>query len=624
MDKRIAFHLILVVLGYALPVVAQNKKVNAETQVQSVTVYLSGAQVFRSGSVTVPAGRSEIILDGISSDIEQQSIQVEMEGDLTILAVGMRKNFLDEKTLREEVKQLEVKRDGIQEQIDRQNKMLEIYKQEENMLVKNQAIAGTSVVLKPAELKASLDFQRTRLEEVLAKQLEIQKMVKDLAKEKDKIVLQLQELNQRKNEAINEVYALTEAARPVQTKLTASYVVKKAGWYPTYTVRVKDIGSPLELQFNANVYQSSGEKWKEVKVALSSGNPNTNNEKPSIEPWYLRFIDPSVRYSPMPAFGGNAALMGRVVDDKGAPIANASVIIKGSSSGVVSDADGIFRLSNVVPGTELVVSSLGYESRSITAVKGFLTVPLDLSSSALQEVVVMGYAAGSVASDEPQRNVSTTTMKSKPVTVTTVYQPTTTRFDISQPYTIEADGKVNIIEVKRVTMAAQYEYYAAPKLDEAAYLTAKVVNWQEFDLLAGEAGLIYEGSFLGKSYLDPASQGDTLKLSLGKDDGVIVKRKLINEYREKKMIGSNKKDTRAYELLVRNNKPVPISLVLQDQLPIATSKDIEVDDTEYKGGKLDEETRVVTWNINLAQRQEQKYTIKFSVKYPRDKTLQLD
>ena len=84
-------------------------------------------------------------------------------------------------------------------------------------------------------------------------------------------------------------------------------------------------------------------------------------------------------------------------------------------------------------------------------------------------------------------------------------------------------------EIDGYELNAGYEYYTAPKMSESAYLTAKITNWQELNLLPGEANLFFEGTFLGKSLLDVAKAGDTLSLSLGKDKGVVVKRTLMKE-----------------------------------------------------------------------------------------------
>jgi hypothetical protein len=69
--------------------------------------------------------------------------------------------------------------------------------------------------------------------------------------------------------------------------------------------------------------------------------------------------------------------------------------------------------------------------------------------------------------------------------------------------------------------------------------------------MPGETNLFFEGAFLGKSRLDPTTAGDTLSISLGQDKSIVIQRKLVKEYSEKKFLGNNKVDSRMYDISVR-------------------------------------------------------------------------
>jgi hypothetical protein len=92
--------------------------------------------------------------------------------------------------------------------------LLDVYKNEEAMLVKNHAIGGTSGV-KTMELKDALDLQRQRLTEVYQKQLEIQKRILDEQQDSEKFKLQLQEISKKKD-SIN--YIVTALVDSKETK----------------------------------------------------------------------------------------------------------------------------------------------------------------------------------------------------------------------------------------------------------------------------------------------------------------------------------------------------------------------------------------------------------------------
>lgn len=82
---------------------------------------------------------------------------------------------------------------------------------------------------------------------------------------------------------------------------------------------------------------------------------------------------------------------GTVVDTNGEPVIGASVLVKGTSNGTITDIDGNFTLSNVKPGV-LVVSYIGYKTNEVN-VNGSAPVRVVLTedSELLDEVVVVGY-----------------------------------------------------------------------------------------------------------------------------------------------------------------------------------------------------------------------------------------
>lgn len=615
----------LFILPFTL--IAQSvKRVPVETKMEQVTVFMKGAQVKRTAKQTITTGKQEIVFTGISTDIERQSVQVKADGKLTILSVRVQRDFLKEQEVREEIKALKNKSDQLNEKITLTTKMLEVFKQEESMIIKNQQISGSTVTLKPEELRLALDFQRSRLAEVLKQQLSLQKEIDEMQKENTKLLNQLTEMNRKFDLSTNEIVVLADVKENATVPFEITYLVQKAGWYPTYNIRVKDVVSNLQLEMNANVYQTSGENWNNIKLVLSTGNPNENNSKPIMSPWFISYYDAQMSNTMKQWYIGGAdqMLTGRITDDKGVPVAGASVVIKGTNTGTSTDANGFYKIKANGISQRLTVSSVGYNPAEFVAGSGFMNVALTPSVMAMNEVIVVGY--GSSRSDDYDRGYveKKKEVKSIPLQITTTFQPITIQYEVEEITTVNNDGKTNTLSINETSIPAYYEYYSAPKLDEAAYLTAKISNWQDLNLIPGETNLFYEGTYLGKSYLDLSTGSDTLSLSLGVDKGITVKRTMLKEFSNKKFLGSNRTDTRQFEITVRNNKNVPVNLVIEDQFPISTIKEIEVDDLKYEGAKLNEDTKVFTWSYSIDPKQSKKMQFSYSVKYPKEKKLQLE
>jgi len=375
---------------------------------------------------------------------------------------------------------------------------------------------------------------------------------------------------------------------------------------------------------NANVFQRSGETWKDISLILSTGNPNDNATPSPLQPWMLGFFDPSISYNKQGLIPGAAT--GRITDEKGEPIANASIIIKGTSTGVTTDANGFFKLQNFQTNSSIIVSSIGYISKEVAIKPGYFTISLSPANNELSEVVVTGYSLQSnVAGVEAIDNRYKAKKESiQTVTVATQYQPTTLVYKIDDKYTLETDGKTTTIGMKQFDVPALYNYVSTPKIDPSAFLTANIINWQDYDLQSGEASLYFEGTYLGKTYIDLSAVADTLSLSLGKDNGIKVTRKLAKEFSAKRFIGGNRTDTRQYEINVRNTKQVPVNITISDQFPVSTNKEINVDDQKAPEAQIDKDTGISTWTITLQPGQEKKLDISYSVKYPKDRKVVLD
>lgn len=90
----------------------------------------------------------------------------------------------------------------------------------------------------------------------------------------------------------------------------------------------------------------------------------------------------------------NKTVSGKVSDDKGNPVAGASVLVKGSKSGTSTDASGSFTISVPASATTLVISYVGFTSQDVNiSTSSNVTVSLQPESTSLNDVVVIGYSS---------------------------------------------------------------------------------------------------------------------------------------------------------------------------------------------------------------------------------------
>ncbi len=93
---------------------------------------------------------------------------------------------------------------------------------------------------------------------------------------------------------------------------------------------------------------------------------------------------------PVVAKSAFARITGKIVDENGDPLPGATILVKGTSNGVVTNAEGVFVIEAEM-GNTLLVSYLGYVSQEVVVNSASLDIKLLTDATTLQDVVVIGY-----------------------------------------------------------------------------------------------------------------------------------------------------------------------------------------------------------------------------------------
>ncbi|MFN8353176.1 MAG: mucoidy inhibitor MuiA family protein [Spirosomataceae bacterium] len=611
---------------------AQPKLISSK--IDKVTVFFSGAQITRSAKLSLPAGRTELVFKELSSQLTKESIQLSMGNSVSIASVVHQQSSQAETGKRDELAVITKQKLEVEEKVKTERSNLKVYQREEEMLLKNQAVGGTATGIKVADLKEAVEFQRIRMQEVLNKQLEIDRTIKKLEDDIRKLNQKLTEASTTKDVSMSEIVVTVTTKEPQNNlDVVLTYFVQNAGWSPIYDAKVSSIEKPISLLYKANVYQYSGEDWKDIRLTLSNANPKRKGTAPDLRTWYWGVENNYSDYYNAVNIKtyGITQVSGTVRDEKEKGyLPGVSIAIKGTSLGVVTDVNGFYRL-NIPPDLQnkeiiLTISFIGYKAEERKVNTPVMNIELKEDTMMLQEVVVTAYSV----SDKSDRLTDTKSLSGKVAGVsvkrsliTEEEAPASQQFELIQPYTILPDGKVYNADLKELEMPAIYEYYCVPKIDPDVFLTAKVLGWDKYSLLPGDVNLFFEGTYLGKSSLDLSNQ-DTLTLSLGRDKSVLVKRTKLKEFQKKQFVGGSKIDSYSYEISIRNTRKQVISMVVDDQFPLSRYKQVEVYDQEALEAEVNKDSGKLTWRFGLEPSQEKKLRFKYTVKYPKNGTVEVN
>ncbi len=220
------------------------------------------------------------------------------------------------------------------------------------------------------------------------------------------------------------------------------------------------------------------------------------------------------------------------------------------------------------------------------------------------------------------KSESLSQIEEKPLTdyITVSQNLIRTEYEIKLNYNIASDGRAHKVMINQKTVPMLLAFAAVPKLCNDAFLQAKIVGWEDLNIIPGSARLYFDGTYVGEMYLDANSNSDTLNVNLGRDKTIAITRKKIKEKFKVKFIDNEKVETRTIELMVRNTKNIPIEMELEDQIPIVQgTEEIKVKLLNSDDAELDELTGKLKWRVKLGVKDSKKITFTYEIRYPKNK-----
>ena len=528
------------------------KPIFTTAKVKSATVYFNAAEISQTTAVNLPVGTSEIVVKNVADYLNESTVQIGAPNSVTVLSVQFSQNYISEYEIDETNPAIKKVRDSIT-LVQKEIKKIQIdtYSSQQTiaLLDANQNVSGANTGLNVAELMKLVDFYKT-------KRTELDNAVVILAEKETKLKEKLKnlndklEINTQKEEKSSKgkliIQVMNEIAGVVNLDL--NYITDNASWTPFYDLRAENITSPINMMYKAQVTQWTGIDWKKVKLTLSSGNPNQNNQAPLLNSWFLRYQD-NMLYESI-------------------------------------SVNGYFGVENKLKGRAKGISVKKELANNFTYVD-----TLSNENSTVSDYTNI---------QENQLNVS---------------------FDIDIPYDILSNSKPHSVALKEIKLPATYKYYAAPRVEKEAFLLAEINDYSKYNLLPGEANIIFEGLYVGKTFINTNQTSDTLNLSMGRDKKISIKREKVVDKSGTRFLSSKKEQTFTFDITVRNNKKEAADILLKDQYPLSTDKEIEIELLQSDNAAANKETGILTWTLKLNPGETKKVRISYKVRYPEDKTI---
>ncbi|TSJ45830.1 mucoidy inhibitor MuiA family protein [Fluviicola chungangensis] len=669
MKKIILILVLFPVFGWS------QKETKAEAPIRKVTVFKEGAQVEHAKELSLGTGKQFVVFQKLTDFLDPSSIQLKCSESATILSVRTRKNF-DDKTIAEtELTEKNDRKKALEKQERTLRDEYKVLLLDEQLLMKNNSLSSQQQAMKIAELKEASTFFHAKLSEINTRKSQLDSEIEAVVRKINTIE---QEINTRKGLPVvnyTEVEVELDVEKAGTIEFDFTYITHKASWKPYYDMRSNGVGAPVLLEAKGLVTQNTGIDWKNVKLILSTNDPYDNTQEPKIDPWYVNYYTPAPRkqvverYIPEYNFDGET-IHGEVTDaTTGEPLAFAKISMNNNPlNSFTTDATGHFTFSVPRGERSYIISYLGYHSQYVNINAPYIKTQLypeavametlnnpiggnafgrfdngqnkDLNldddySGKLDEVSISAYKIDGATRTAKlsKRDLERIPGTSRGAVTQGVYSTTIANqvekdlrmeFQIETPFSVPSDDADHRVAIATYQMKADYEYHAVPKLDESVYLVAQISGWEKLNLLNGESNLYFDGTYIGKSYIDVNSSKDTLSFSLGKDKKIVASRKRSEEMSKTRLLGNRYKYEVTWDFTIRNNGGASIPIIVKDHFPISVNDDIKVKRGTFVDADLDEKTGILTWKFTTNKGETKQFKFDYQVDYGKSQPVYLE
>jgi len=524
--KRSCLSLMVVVLAAAL---AQGAAPPAEApalkgKVETVTLYRGQALVTRAVPVAGAAGRLELVVAELPSQVQPDSLFAEGSNGVEVRAVRFRQRAVGEEP-REEVRKIDQEVELVQDKVAANKKRQDLLTQRLAYLAKLDEFTAVTAkadlargVLNYEALEKTSQFSFKQRDDIVTESLKLDGEARELAKQLSLLQRRRGELTAGATRTLSEAIVFLEKRGPEAGSIKLSYVVAEAGWAPAYNFRSTKDGKTVRVEYNALVHQMSGEDWNGVTLTLSTASPAIAAQGPGLAPFRValgQLQEPQAR----------------------------------------GDVGGKFRAA------QLKRSEAGQKQGAASNLRDNRAFNWDMNAAA-NDVQWAEVAAGKDVLD---------LLRGEPA----VAEGPSISYPLQGTVSLASRSDQQMLRIADMELPSRFYHMATPVLASYVYREAELTNNGAEALLGGPVSVYLDGRFVGRGELPTVANGETFVMGFGADPQLRARRELVDK--SEAFQGANREISIKYRLVLENYKDTAVKVRLLDRVPHPENKmDIRV------------------------------------------------
>lgn len=274
----------------AAAVMASDRKAVASV-VTEANVFFNGAELTHIARAQLEAGANEITIEGLSPYIDMNSLRIKVSDNVVVAASEFSVDYIN--TAREQkpmLAELEKKIAGKTAQIEKVDIDRRINENMLTMLREGIAknVSGSEKGLGTDELKKTLDYYKSKSEELEAERAKLNTARAELQKELDGLRNQYNQESVKGSKTSGILRLNLSSPAVVNAAFSITYFTPQAGWVPYYDINIASTDKPVKIIARSKVFQTTGLDWDKVKLTLSTAQPSSGNVAPLFSAWFLQ------------------------------------------------------------------------------------------------------------------------------------------------------------------------------------------------------------------------------------------------------------------------------------------------------------------------------------------------
>lgn len=197
-------------------------------------------------------------------------------------------------------------------------------------------------------------------------------------------------------------------------------------------------------------------------------------------------------------------------------------------------------------------------------------------------------------------------------------------YDVAGAQTVANTGDPRRVTIDQSEIDPQLVVRSAPRVDQRAFLYAKIAIPRTMPIVAGSVALFRDGTFVGNGVLPQLAGGEDHELGFGADDRVRVRSSVVEDKRgESGIISSAKSEQKSWRFAIKSLHERPIAFTIQDQAPVSGNQDIKVELIGRAPARRDIDDRrgVLAWDDRLGPDEEKTIEFGYRVSWPGAKSI---